>query len=363
MCSGFPVRGTEFHKMIGAVLEPDTDLADTGERMIPEHHSGHLLYAEHLIRYECIRELVAGKSVLDIATGSGYGAAILAERASHVHGMDKDPQAVAYAHAKFAARNVTFTIADAERIPLPDNSVDVVVTFETIEHVEDYVKFVEEIRRVLKPDGIAIVSTPNDAEFAEGNHFHLHQFKREELLELLGRYFPDIEEYYQATWKYVALDRLTALQERSPKLQTINVAPLSVEQSLYFYFLCSARPIHEKVIAMGAMGAHYSDRDLIAHHNDTSGQLESLRLQVDAQTRELGQLESLRLQVDAQTRELGQLESLRLQVDAQTRELGQLESLRLQVDAQTRATNQLKSTRTFRLALVFSQIAAFLRRR
>ncbi len=104
------------------------------------------------------------------------------------------------------------------------------ITFETIEHIEDYRAFLREIRRVLRPGGLAVVSTPNELEYEENNHFHLHEFEREELRqELLGD-FPYIEEYFQATWKYVALDRLDALGEDSSR-HTLNLAPSSRNSS------------------------------------------------------------------------------------------------------------------------------------
>ena len=173
------------------------ELHDTGERMVPEYHAGMLIYAEHLVRYQVAQKLVAGKVVLDIASGSGYGTAVLAQTAKHVYGFDADSDAVAYATERFGAPNISFQVADAVSIPLEEDSVDVVITFETIEHIQDYEKFMAEIKRVLKPSGLAIVSTPNDLEFAEGNHFHLHEFVKDELLSLVSRYFRNVEEYYQ----------------------------------------------------------------------------------------------------------------------------------------------------------------------
>jgi SAM-dependent methyltransferase len=193
----------------------------------------------------------------------------LAQTAKHVYGFDADADAVAYATERFGAPNISFKVADAISIPLEDDSVDIVTTFETIEHIQDYEKFMAEVKRVLKPGGLAIVSTPNDLEFAEGNHFHLHEFVKDELLSLVGRYFHNVEEYYQATWKYVAIDRLEALQAPGPLVRPIlNTAPLKEEESLYFYFLCSDAPITEMIEPVSALGEHYSERALIL--NDQS---------------------------------------------------------------------------------------------
>ncbi len=260
----------------------ETVLKDTGERMVPDFHKGKLLYAEHLIRYACARDLVRGKVVLDIASGSGYGSALLAETAAQVHGMDASAEAVAYANEQFGAPNIEFAVADAVNIPLPDHSIDVVITFETIEHIDDYAKFVSEIRRILKPGGLAIISTPNDLEFAEGNHFHRHEFEKDELLDLIGQHFPVVEEYYQATWKYVALDRLSALQGPELAVRTLNTSPLDQPESLYFYFLCSDRAITETIEPLAALGEHYSDRAAFQEHVARANEIGGLRAELEA---------------------------------------------------------------------------------
>src|SRR5690242_21358219 len=107
-------------------------LDDTGERMVPEFHKGQLIYAEHLTRYASALPVVAGKTVLDIASGSGYGSQLLASAAAQVYGVDLDADAVAYAQKNFGSDNIEFRIGNATAIPLEDASVDVVVTFETI---------------------------------------------------------------------------------------------------------------------------------------------------------------------------------------------------------------------------------------
>ena len=240
-----------------------TKLENDYERMVPEFHKGMLVYAEHMTRYVAAQELVAGKVVLDIASGSGYGTQLLAKKAKKVYGVDVDEQSVRYASENFGGRNIEYKVGNAESIPLGDQSVDVVVTFETIEHVKNYRKFIDEIRRILKPDGLAIISTPNDLEFAEGNHFHLHEFTYKELMELLRKDFKNIDSYFQATWKYVALADAATLNA-DEALAPVNYSPVKPEQYLYFYLLCSNRTITEKITPMAAVGEHYSDRQLAA---------------------------------------------------------------------------------------------------
>ncbi|HEX8182887.1 MAG TPA: class I SAM-dependent methyltransferase [Candidatus Saccharimonadales bacterium] len=242
-----------------------TKLENDYERMVPEFHKGHLIYAEHLTRYLAAKPVVENKVVLDIASGSGYGTKLIAESAKFVYGVDVNEDAVKYSQENYDAKNIEYRVGDGESIPLEENSVDVVITFETIEHIKDYKKFLDEVQRVLKPDGVALVSTPNDVEFAEGNHFHLHEFEYNELTSLLKKYYKNIEPYFQSTWKYVAVGSETQLNS-DVNCKLLNLTSKTREQHLYFYLVCSNRKIVEKVEYVGALGEHYSDRQL--HEQD-----------------------------------------------------------------------------------------------
>lgn len=173
---------------------------DTGERLIPEGHHKTLTYGEHLSRYLSVLDITKGKTVLDIASGAGYGTKLIAGSAKKVYGIDYSADAVAYAQNKYGASNITYKVGDAHDLPLPDDSVDVVVSLETIEHLKDPKKFIKEVKRVLKKDGQFIVSTPNDDEFVEGNEFHIHEFDLKELQKLIKQNFSDAAFYYQGTY-------------------------------------------------------------------------------------------------------------------------------------------------------------------
>ncbi|MCL2091175.1 MAG: class I SAM-dependent methyltransferase [Micrococcales bacterium] len=252
-----------------------------GERMVPEVHAGSLLYAEHVTRYLAAAPLVTGRRVLDIASGSGYGTHLLSQSAAHVTGVDVSATAVAYAQEVYGTDNNEFRVGDAMAIPLADDAVDVVVSFETIEHVADYAAFVAEVDRVLAPDGLFVLSTPNDTEFVQDNHFHLHQFTYDELVDLVRPRFAHVEPYFQATWKSVVLAPASVLSVEGPvETGTLNLCPLAPEQYLYFYLLCARRPVTETVEPLHALGGHYSDR--VLHDQDLAhaaavAQVEALR--------------------------------------------------------------------------------------
>ena len=291
---------------------PAFELEDDGERMVPALHRNSLLYAEHYTRYLVAAEIVRGKRVLDIASGSGYGSQLLARSAESVIGVDRDERAVAYARAQFSADNLEFRTGDATRIPVDDKSIDVLVTFETIEHVDDYRAFLREIDRVLADDGLALISTPNDLEFAEGNHFHLHEFVLDELLKLVGAHFDHVVEYFRATWKAVAVGTAAAFATEGPiEAPVLNLAPLTPERYLYFYLLCSRRPISERLDPVVALGGHYSDRMLLGRDRAHVSTVERLDAEVGRLT---AQLSGARESGEALTARLELLEASRVPV-------------------------------------------------
>jgi ubiquinone/menaquinone biosynthesis C-methylase UbiE len=233
------------------------------ERMIPEYHKGTPAYGEHWVRYQAALGLVKGKVVLDIASGSGYGTQLLAKTAKKVYGVDVNEKSVKYAQENFSARNVEYKAGDGVKIPLADKSVDIVITFETIEHIKDYKKFLSESKRVLKPGGMMVVSTPNELEFAEGNHFHLHEFEYDELKSLLHDYFKNIKSYFQGDWVYSVIGDDSLMQKETQQdIPTLQLAPIGPEQYLYFFLLCSDRKIDDEVKPLAAMSEHYSWRKI-----------------------------------------------------------------------------------------------------
>lgn len=248
----------------------DKSIDELGERMVPSYHKGAMVYGEHIVRYESVLPLLKGKTVLDIASGSGYGSYIMAGEAKEVIGVDVDEESVKYASRNYKRKNITFKVGDAEKIPIDDASVDVVVTFETVEHIKNYKNFMAEIKRVLKPGGFAIISTPNDLEFPEGNHFHLHEFTHEELKKVLGEYFKHAKFSYQYTWLYTAiLNGERAGKEWDEKLETLNVAPQPKDKAIYFTAICSDNDIKDlELKELSAISEHWSARRQQQHHKE-----------------------------------------------------------------------------------------------
>jgi GT2 family glycosyltransferase/SAM-dependent methyltransferase len=174
-----------------ALPRPAQALPFTGERMTSDIE-GQIAF-EHLHRYCLARDLCAGKDVLDVASGEGYGTALLAGIARRAVGVEIDADAVAHARASYAAPNLAFVQGDATRLPLADAAFDVAVSFETLEHLRDQFAFLSEVRRVLRPGGVLVVSTPDREVYsAPGqpvNRFHVLELTRPEFAALLNGFF------------------------------------------------------------------------------------------------------------------------------------------------------------------------------
>lgn len=169
----------------------------TGERYVPTE--GGEIRHEHFHRYAWVAPLVAGKAVLDVASGAGYGSAMLARTAASVVGVDISPEAVEHAKATYPQPNLSFMEGSASELPLADASFDVVVSFETIEHLLAQEQMLAEIKRVLRPNGVLVISSPNKEVYSElsglHNEFHVKELQWNELDVLLRRQFAHIEYF------------------------------------------------------------------------------------------------------------------------------------------------------------------------
>lgn len=157
------------------------------------------LWGEHRSRYRFAESYVAGQTVLDVACGSGFGLEMLTAVGARPIGVDYAGEALSEIRAR--QPRAALLRADATRLPLRSASVDHVVSFETIEHVPDAASLVSEIRRVLKPGGRLILSTPNRAfgppQRHTANRFHVREFTADELRALLLECFSDVQLFGQ----------------------------------------------------------------------------------------------------------------------------------------------------------------------
>jgi SAM-dependent methyltransferase len=198
-------EGTCVKKTPGSGCDPvpetphPTDLAWTGERLIVGVEGD--LALEHLHRYAVACSLAPGKTVLDIACGEGYGTNLLAGKAQHVIGVDLSQRTVEHARTTYQRQNLAFQVGACASIPLESASVDLVVSFETLEHHNEHQAMFAEIRRVLRPGGILLISTPDRSAYSEERDyrdpFHLQELSEEEFRALLDHTFRHVAIFHQ----------------------------------------------------------------------------------------------------------------------------------------------------------------------
>jgi GT2 family glycosyltransferase/SAM-dependent methyltransferase len=182
---------------MGEIFErvmPLTALEWTGERLTTA--VGGQVEIEHLHRYFLARHMCRGMDVLDVASGEGYGSAFLAQTARSVVGIELSVQSATHAKASYHAPNLHFVVADARNIPLPNACLDIVVSFETIEHFFEHDCFMREVRRVLRPRGRLVISTPERDVYSPfdtaPNPYHLRELSRVEFVRLLSGTFKHV---------------------------------------------------------------------------------------------------------------------------------------------------------------------------
>lgn len=219
----------------------------TGERVIPGQVDIDL-FNEHLARYAFAARLSRRKQVLDAGCGAGYGSAELARTAACVLGIDRSEDAIALARTEYAAPNLRFEQADCAALPVADESIDLVVAFEVIEHLEDWRGFLREARRTLTPGGQFIVSTPNKLYYSESrraagpNPFHVHEFEFEEFRAELGEVFPHVSLFLENHAEGVVFQ--PAVSQGSDASAEVRVGDGGCEpaDSHFFVAVCAMRP-------------------------------------------------------------------------------------------------------------------------
>lgn len=178
------------------------DLPFSGERYVPGI-PGEIAH-EHWHRYAFACRYVAGRRILDAACGEGYGSALMSRSAGTVIGVDLDTATLDHARRAYrAVCNLSFAAGSITTLPLPNASVDVITSFETVEHVDaaDQRRMLAEFDRVLAPEGLVVLSSPNRPQYSEArayvNPFHRHELDRDELASLVSAHFPALRWYRQ----------------------------------------------------------------------------------------------------------------------------------------------------------------------
>jgi O-antigen biosynthesis protein len=199
------------------------ELPWTGERCLPWIDDVQVVY-EHLLRYHFAAQFCAGKRVIDLGCGEGYGSAMLAATAATVVGIEIELGVVEHARGAYQRPNLEFlegSVLDLDRIP--PASIDVAVCFEVLEHVQEHEQLLDGINRVLAPGGLLAISTPDRILYSERNDyhnpFHVHELDPAEFESLLRQHFSEIATWRQATTSAGSQMTIEVGRERAEGLQ------------------------------------------------------------------------------------------------------------------------------------------------
>lgn len=205
-------------------------------RLLEEDGGGAEKLYDYISRYLFARKFLEGKTVLDLGSETGYGTRILSEAAERVSGVDTSEEATSYARSRHSSANLSYEVGDdLTRLTYADGAFDAVVSFEVLERLRDPEELVAEARRVLKKDGVFIVSTPDKQTHSnERNHkdpAHRREMYVPEFRELLERYFEKVSVYRQGAVAGTLTFKDTELSSASVESGRFSLADLSSADS------------------------------------------------------------------------------------------------------------------------------------
>ena len=332
------------------------------ERFVPDAMRGQLVAAEHVARYTWASAFCSGRRVLDAGCGAGYGSELLnSAGAAEVVAVDSSEAALQLARAAVSP-GVTCELGDVTELPYPDDSFDGVVCFEVIEHVEDPERVMDELARVLRPDGLLFISSPNRDRYVPGNPHHIHELVRDELQAMLDARFASARIISQ----HVMVASVVSWSG-SPTFEgalTRRTADPAPEDELYLLAIAGSElpPDPGPVVTLGRFAEprrwldhierqrrHIEEQlHLLADHHDRGAdsrealdQLAGAQAKLARLTAQDAELEEIRRELTSAhekldrtaedlaqaTEELAEVPSLREQVEAQAAELGVLRTI------------------------------------
>ncbi|HNR29781.1 MAG TPA: glycosyltransferase [Candidatus Hydrogenedentes bacterium] len=298
----------------------------TGERLIPGKKGLELLELEHRTRYMLAREFAQGRAALDLGSGAGYGAALLAEVAATVVGVDVSEEAVAFAQSAYGPANLQFVVGDLCADDLVDRvraahpaPFGCVTCFEVLEHIAEPLKMLDAVRELLEPDGVLLVSTPNidfpyDAD--KVNPHHVIEYTLDDFRQLLEARF----RHVQVAGQQVHLCSTVGYEPGAP-MTPLPWRMHGPETTKYFLALCSNREAPLPVLASSLITGD-------AHLKVAQSKLQELRADQAAKAE---RIDALRKQLDTMNQRIkDSQDALTIERQETARLRGQLEQARAQ---------------------------------
>jgi 2-polyprenyl-3-methyl-5-hydroxy-6-metoxy-1,4-benzoquinol methylase len=200
-------------------------------------------WGEHIHRYEeVIKNLLGNEKILDIACGSGFGTNVLSKNTkAEVYGGDLSEEAIELCNSKWRKNNLIFKQMDGTSLPFEDNSFDIIVSFETIEHTKLYKEMLLEFKRVIKPSGTIYISTPNikinSPTGIVTNPYHTQEWNYKQLKEILNPMFSKTTMYGQSYTRYNKGFTIGKIIEKTLYLKGVRKIPIKAQNSIMKLFI------------------------------------------------------------------------------------------------------------------------------
>lgn len=340
----------------------------TGERFIPDAGLGGEIEIEHYQRYLGVLDLVEGGVVLDAACGEGYGSDILARRARLVCGLEIDSQATSLARKRYQHPNLHFTQGSIASLPFADACFDRLVSFETIEHVNEALqnRFLTEIKRVLTPDGILIMSTPDKLIYSDRpnyrNEFHVKEFYRQEYYDFLSKHFKHVEFWEQTETLAYALTREDMKNFRHLLGEGISL------QGKYIVALCSDAKIEKSLTGTIVLDREDLYHKKVARVIELQDEIEEKNLHIRIVQKDIsgceGTIKEMRKMISSLeemiTAQQAQIDALHTEIENQR---GAKEHCAQLLATKEAHLKHIASTRGWRLLQLFYKMASIIPRR
>lgn len=182
-----------------------------------QDEANNVTYQRCQYAYEFAKDYISGKEVLDVGCGLAYGASLMAQSAKKITGIDYDAETIEGNKQRYSAiKNLDFIQGAVPPLPFPDNSFDVVTTFQFIEHIHHRKEFIKECLRVVKPGGKVLITTPNIKRSLARNPFHIHEYTFDEMNKEVSLFTSNFElkglnaservrKYYEENGKFVRM--------------------------------------------------------------------------------------------------------------------------------------------------------------
>jgi SAM-dependent methyltransferase len=262
---------------------PAPELEHTGELLLPGIRGTAEIAYDHITRYRFAGRYVKGKKTIVLGSGAGYGTHYLSKFAKSVLGVDTSEEAVAQATRSYDAPNLRYKPGDVTNLPYPDESFEVAVSFEVMAHLERPAALVQEALRLLKEDGVLVVSTPDKQTYSNDRNYvnphHLKEMYPLEFREILERHFRHVQIYRQGALagSIVTPDSRDLPEDGQPTLESTQFSlpdpefGREVPTTLYVIAVCKKGPDPEPL-----RGPHLildRDRQIYEEFADRHGML------------------------------------------------------------------------------------------